>query len=136
MLYEVNLLTTVADCDQKLAEIAKDKQDLEVKKIQTERKYETAGTNTPQIETDIIGTEAEITAITPVIAGLPEGDLKRSYENKLRTLETKLYTLNLRLANYGTMALLDQAFQINCFDRSITESDVLAAAVTARKAEL
>ncbi|MCP9752357.1 hypothetical protein [Ferruginibacter sp. HRS2-29] len=136
MLYQVELLTTIADCDQKLAETAKEKQDLEVKKIQTERKYETAGENTPKIETDIIGTEAEINAIAPAIASLPEGDLKKSYENKLRTLQSKLYTLNLRLANYSTMALLEQAFQINCLERSIVEADALIAAVTARKAQL
>jgi hypothetical protein len=76
MGYSVNLLTTVADCDSctepaGVLVAEKEKADLNFKKTSAERQKNTYASNSISIDADIAATDAEIAALTPVVALLP-----------------------------------------------------------------
>jgi hypothetical protein len=88
MSYSVNLLTTVADCDSVILVAEKEKADLSFKKTSVERQKDTYASNSISIDADIAATDAEITALTPVVAALPAGAAKVDNETRLKKTRT------------------------------------------------
>ncbi|MDB5203298.1 MAG: hypothetical protein JWQ27_2707 [Ferruginibacter sp.] len=136
MNYSTILLTTIADCDALLATAASEKDDLDIRKRQLERKQENAASNSTEIDADLASVTAEIEAYEAVIAGMPEGPAKQQLISKLTKAVYKKFTLEERRANYGVLAILQQQYTIACLEKDMLETDQFVAAVTVHKATL
>ncbi len=77
--------------------------------IRKDKALETA-TN---LETESTTLDAEITALDAVIGNLPEGAIKNQMEDKKRAEENKLWSVNKRRANFGTISVVRSEALIN-----------------------
>ncbi|MCP9750689.1 hypothetical protein [Ferruginibacter sp. HRS2-29] len=136
MNYSLLKLETIEACDQKLAELTLEKEDLNVKRVQLVRRHTAAEVTAPQVTTQIAEVQLEINGLDAMIATYPDGDLKNEYLAKRSSKVARLNALTQRLEGFNDMALLDQEYEVNCIDRSLVETDVFIAAINGRKAEL
>ena len=107
--------------------------DLEFRKLSLERQRKNATSTSVSVETELLSVNAEIDALSSIIAGLPEGETKDETVFKKKKLEYKAMVLNERKDNYGVVSLVDKEFDIGCIEKQIEESDSFIAAVTAHK---
>jgi hypothetical protein len=136
MGYSVNLLTTVADCDSVILVAEKEKADLNFKKTSVERQKDSYASNSISIDADIAATDAEITALAPVVASLPPGAARDDNEARLKKLELKKFLLAQKDKNYGSVALL---MRENDLERIVNEAaavDAFIAEINTRKAAI
>ena len=136
MSYSVNLLTTVADCDWVILVAEKEKADLSFKKTSVERQKDTYASNSLSIDADIAATDAEIAALTPVIASLPAGAAKDDNETRLKKLELKKFLLAQKDKNYGSVALLMRENDLERIVKEVDAVDAFIAAINTRKADI
>jgi len=136
MSYSVNKITTVADCDLLLAWAAKEKADLEFKKLSEERLTNNYSTTSIEIDAELQSVNTEIDATTTIIATLPEGQSKEDAVKKKVKLEYKKFLLQTRKESYGVVALLEKELDLNNVTQSLAEVDAFVAAITTRKAAL
>ncbi|MCP9752801.1 hypothetical protein EGI32_17745 [Ferruginibacter sp. HRS2-29] len=129
-------MTTVADCDALLTSAGLQKQEIEIKKYQQDKKRLGITNNTLNIETERPALEAEIAAYETVIANLPEGDAKKSMESKLKKTQHKLFLLNEKSESYGSVAMNSLEFQITCIENDLVAIDDFIAQIQGRKAAL
>ena len=136
MIYNVQLLTTVEDCDAVIQSAGFDTSDLTFKKYSLEKRVSSSTTTTATLDADIPTVQAEISAYETILLNLPQGDARVNIENKLTKARYKLFLLQERKTNYGVMAILDLESQIGNIEASLAELAVFVAAVNARKAAL
>ena len=82
MSYSVNKITKVADCDLLLAWSAKEKADLNFKKLSEERLTDNYSETSVEIDAELRAVEAEISATETIIATLPAGNSKEEAAKK------------------------------------------------------
>jgi hypothetical protein len=133
MSYSVNLLTTVADCDSVILVAEKEKADLSFKKTSVERQKDTYASNSIGIDADIAATDAEIAALTPVVASLPAGAAKDDNETRLKKLELKKFLLAQKDKNYGSVALLMRENDLERIVKEVDAVDAFIADINTRK---
>jgi hypothetical protein len=136
MSYSVNLLTTVADCDSVILVAEKEKADLSFKKTSVERQKDTYANNSISIDADIAATDAEIAALTPVVASLPAGAAKDDNETRLKKLELKKFLLAQKDKNYGSVALLMRENDLERIVKEVDAVDAFITAINVRKAAI
>ena len=136
MSYSVNKITTVADCDLLLAWAAKEKADLEFKKLSEERMTNNYSTASIEIDAELQSVTAEIDATSTIIATLPDGDSKTEAGKKKVKLEYKKFLLENRKESYGVVALLEKELELTNVMQSLSEIDAFTTAINARKALL
>lgn len=136
MAYDVNLLTTAADCDTLTEVLQKEKKDLAYSKTVQLRQQENTSEDSVSVAAEIAANDAELSALDIVIAALPDGDTQRDNVSRKKKLEWRQSVLGKRKDDTGPVALLDRAYTLACIDLQIAEADVLLAAVAARKAAL
>jgi hypothetical protein len=132
MNYSIANLTLVADCNSLLAWAAREKADLNYKKITIERVSQKYAETSVGLDAEIQGVIAEIAANDTIIAALPEGPTKEEALDKKVRLEYKKFVLENRKENYGTVALLQKESELGRIDQQIVEVDAFVAAVEAR----
>jgi len=132
--YSVNQLTTVDDCNAVLTIAAKEKKDLEWKKLSFERQKDMYAENAVEVSAELAAKQAELTALDAVIANLPDGDLKDENIKKRKRTEYSIFLLNDRKANYGAVALLEKEFDLQRVLQELEETGVFIAELEARKA--
>jgi hypothetical protein len=133
MSYSVNLLTTAADCDSVILVAEKEKSDLSYRKTSVERQKDNYASNSIGIDVDIAATDAEITALIPVVQSLPPGAARDDNETRLKKLELKKFLLAQKDKNYGSVALLMRENDLERVVKEIAEVDAFIAAINARK---
>ena len=132
MSYSIANLTQVTDCNALLAWAARERADLNYKKITNERVTQKYAETAVGLEAEIQGVVAEIAATETIIAALPEGPSKEAQMDKKTRLEYRKFVLENRKENYGTVALLQKESELGRIDREIAEVDAFVAAVEAR----
>ncbi|NNT71684.1 hypothetical protein HKT18_05580 [Flavobacterium sp. IMCC34852] len=132
MNYSISNLTLVADCNSLLAWAAREKADLNYKKITIERVAQKYAETSVGLDAEIQGVIAEIAANDTIISVLPEGPTKEEALDKKVRLEYKKFVLENRKENYGTVALLQKESELGRIDQQILEVDAFVAAVEAR----
>lgn len=136
MSYSVNKITTVADCDLLLAWAAKEKADLNFKKLSEERLTNNYSNASIEIDAELQAVLTEITATETIIATLPAGTSKDDAVKKKVRLEYKKFLLENRKESYGVVALLEKELDLTNVTQSLAEIDAFSAAITTRKAAL
>jgi hypothetical protein len=136
MSYSTSKITTVADCDLLLAWAAKEKADLNFKKLSEERLTDNYSTTSVEIDAELQAVVAEIAATETIIATLPAGDSKEEAGKKKVKLEYKKFLLENRKESYGVVALLEKELDLSKVTLALAEIDAFTAAITTRKAAL
>lgn len=136
MSYSVNKITTIADCDLLLAWAAKEKADLNFKKLSEERLTTNYSTATIEIEAELQSVLTEINATETIIAALPAGNIREDAVKKKVRLEYKKFLLENRKESYGVVALLQKELDLTTVTLNLAEIDVFITAINTRKASL
>jgi hypothetical protein len=136
MTYSLALITTIADCDALIVSAQRKQRDIQYRKTAQERQYETATESGTSTEVTLASTIAEITALEPMVANLPEGPTKKELDDRLTTLKYKRFVLENRKLKYGVFAVLEKEYMIGSIDKEILEVTSYIAALEARKLEL
>jgi hypothetical protein len=136
MSYSTSKITTVADCDLLLAWAAKEKADLNFKKLSEERLTNNYSTASIEIDAELQAVLTEITATETIIAALPAGNSKDDAVKKKVRLEYKKFLLENRKESYGVVALLEKELDLTKVTLELAEIDTFTDAITTRKAAL
>jgi hypothetical protein len=136
MSYSVNLISTAADCDLLLSLSAKEKSDLEFRKLSQDRQRSSYAETAVEVETELQAVNAELAALNTIIAGLPPGQVKDDNITKQKKLELKQYLLTEKKDNYGAVALLEKEFTLARIDKELAATQEFTTALEARKAAL
>ncbi len=136
MAYSIEKITTVPDCDLVLAWAAKEKTDLNFKKLSEERLTNNYSTASVEIDAELQAVNTDIAATVTIIAALPDGNSKEDAVKRKVKLEYKKFLLENRKESYGVVALLEKELDLSRVTLELTEIDTFIDAVTARKAQL
>lgn len=136
MNYSVQNLATIADCNVLLSMAAKEKADLDFKKLTDERLTSRFTEASLQLSADLQGVIAELSATETIIAALPDGPSKEDAMDRKTRLEYKKFLIETRMESYGTVALLVKEMDLRRILRELEEVDVFIEAVTARMGQL
>lgn len=136
MSYSIDKITTVADCDLLLAWAAKEKADLNFKKLSEERLTNNYSNASIEIDAELQSVLTEIAATETIIATLPAGNSKEDAVKKKVRLEYKKFLLENRKESYGVVALLEKELDLTKVTLELAEIDAFTAAITTRKAAL
>ncbi|MDD5151855.1 MAG: hypothetical protein PHC28_15475 [Flavobacterium sp.] len=136
MSYSTSKITTVADCDLLLAWAAKEKADLNFKKLSEERLTNNYSTASIEIDAELQSVLTEITATETIIAALPAGNSKDDAVKKKVRLEYKKFLLENRKESYGVVALLEKELDLTKVTLELTEIDAFTDAINTRKGAL
>lgn len=136
MAYTVNVLTTVAECDQRLTTAG------QLRAVVLNRQQNLLLLITqlalaaPQALAELQGTTATLNGIVTMLTTLPEGPAKVKYETEKERLEYQQQVLARRVDTNGPMALLDRELDLGRITAELIEIDAFIAAVQARRAVL
>lgn len=136
MTYSVTNLTDVADCNQLLSMAAREKADLNFKKLSDERLTTRFAETSLELDADLQGVLVELTAVETIISVLPEGPSKDEALNKRTRLEYKKFLLETRKESYGSVALLEKEMDLARVLQELNEVDAFMAAITQQKITL
>ena len=136
MNYSVQNLTQVSDCDALLTWAAREKSDLNFKKLSDERLTVRFAETSQELDAILQGVLAELAATETIIAVLPDGPTKDDAINKKIRLEYKKFLLENRKESYGTVALLEKEMDLARVVQEIEEVDAFIVAVEAQKATI
>jgi hypothetical protein len=136
MSYSINKITTIADCNLLLAWAAKEKANLNFKKLSEERLTNNYSTASIEIDAELQSVITEIAATETIIAALPSGNSREDAIKKKVRLEYKKFLLENRKESYGVVALLEKELDLTKVTLELTEIDTFTNAITVRKASL
>ncbi|MBS7786621.1 hypothetical protein KIH23_04875 [Flavobacterium sp. CYK-55] len=136
MNYSINNVTDVADCNVLLSWAAKEKADLNFKKLSDERLTARYATTAAELDADLQVIMAEIAATDTVIAMLPEGSSREDAMNKKTRLEYKKFLLEVRKESNGVVALLEKEADLAGVINQLSEIDAFINLVETRKRDL
>lgn len=136
MIYSLSKITSQADCDSLIQVANKEKDDLQYRKTTVTHQNASFANTAAEVEADLNSTNAQLTALTTVIAGLPAGAVKDSNVTKQKKLELKAFLLNQKKENYGVIALLQNEMEQATIDAQIAEVDAFVLTVQTHKATL
>lgn len=136
MNYSVANLTQVADCNALLSWAARERADLNFKRISDERLTVRYGETAQELDAVLQGVLAELAATETIISVLPEGPTKEEAINKKTRLEYKKFLIETRKESYGSVALLEKEMDLARVMKELDEVDAFIAAIESRKTEL
>lgn len=136
MMYSVQNLNSVADCNVLLSMAAREKADLNFKKLSDERLTTRFAETSLELDADLQGVLAELAAVETIIAVLPDGPSQDEALNKKVRLEYKKFLIETRKESYGSVALLEKELDLARIIQELHESDAFIEAITARRASL
>lgn len=136
MDYSITNVTEVADCNVLLSWAAKEKAELNYKKISDERLTARYAANATELDAELQGVLAEITATDTIISMLPEGNSKEEAINKKTRLEYKKFLIETRRESNGSVALLEKEADLARVLQQIEEMEKFIGILEARKTEL
>lgn len=135
-MYTTSSLTTASDCDALLSMAGKDKLGYEYKLTSINYQQNVKSFSAQEIQAEKQVLEAEIQALTDIIAALPEGAYRTDQETKKMRKELQLRGLNTRNTNQGPVSLLDQQLEQKRIAAAHAETLAFIEAITARKQQL
>lgn len=135
-MYSIQKLTQVSDCDVLLSWAQREKEDLELKKLNEIKLTKNYSDTSVSIETELNSVIVQINTIDSILASLPEGAIKNDNLKKKTRLEYKKFLLEDRKVNYGVVALLEKEADVQRIVKELEELEAFIAVVTQKKATL
>ena len=136
MVYTVTALQTVADCDAQLTMANKEKNNLEYREIQLNRKQVRYAESSVEIADELAAVTTELDTVSTIVASLPEGEIKDDNLLKMKKLEVRKMVLEDRKESYGAMSLLDAQFELASVERQLLEVAEYIDAINTQKSRL
>ena len=136
IMYSLNKITTVADCNVLLTWAEKEKSDLTFKQLSVERVAVNYSSTSIEIDAVLQGVLAELTAIETIISTLAEGPTKEDLVKKKTRLEYKKFLLENRRESYGSVALLEKELDLERINKELDEVEGFIITITDHKATL
>lgn len=133
MSYSTALLTTAADCDLLIGLANKVEGDLEFRKLSLQRQQTSYTENSVEVNSELDAVTAELTALTSIIASLPDGTNKEEQITKKKKAELKQYLLSQKKDEYGSVALLNKEYELGRIERELEETQTFITALEERK---
>ena len=136
MSYTVQSLKTKADCQELINNAATEEGNLAFKKTTLERKQDSSALNAMDIDGDLIGVSAELSALEAAFATMPAGKAKDEMQSRITTVAYRKFTLEKRRKQNGVLVQLQKEYETRCVDLAIAENEAYVLALSNRKAEL
>jgi len=136
MAYSVSKLKTKAQCDELIAKVQKQKADLQFEQTSVNHQQGNFSGNNSEVEIELQSINTEITGVNTIVATLPEGKTKDNYLKKQASLVHRQLVLEGKIEDYGSIAQLQNEFEIAQLALQIAEADKFLAELQTRKAEL
>lgn len=133
MAYNVNLLTTEAECDQLISMSNDTKSDFQFAQTNLTKRNNDRLRSSAKLTATLATVSAQITAFTAARNAMPDGPDKDAMNSRLRRLNDRMENLEESRNKAGAVSLLDNELERNMIDAQITEIDDFLVAVTARK---
>lgn len=135
MTYSLAKITTKADCDELIADVQKEKSNLEFQQTALQHQEENFD-DVAGFEGELGAITTELTGLSGIIATLGDGKTKDGYLKRQAALTLRKIILTGKKDSYGVTALIKSEFEQAQTALQITEAATLIAALEARKAEL
>ncbi|MDQ2771120.1 MAG: hypothetical protein M3Y54_11550 [Bacteroidota bacterium] len=136
MSYSISLLKTWAECDAVLAYCASKQSLLNFHNTVADRRAENLTLSATSAASELVGLEAYIAAMTPVVPTLPPGKDRDKQTNDLRLKTDRRDTLVARQGQSGPEALVESQLDQALVDLQLPEVQSLIDQVTAHRATL
>lgn len=136
MVYTVSLLSTKADCTALLNIANAEKDGMVYRRTGLQRQSQTASLTSLEIESSLAAVNAELSALTAILATLPPGPTYDENLVRKTKADYKKFLLEQRRSNYGPIAMVEKEYDIACLEEAIIETDAFIASLTARRDEL
>jgi len=136
MVYSLNLLKTWAQCDLVLAMAAEKRKTLVFRDTEGDFRTDNTGKTATDLTNELTSLNAYITAMTPVVAGLPESKERTESTDELRKKTDRRDELVSRQGKAGGEKLVERELGQALLEPQLPIIDDLVAQVTAHRATL
>lgn len=136
MGFTTEMISTADDCDLLLSLAAKEKGDLDFRKLSLQRQRNSYAETAVEVDAELLAVTAELNALNTMIPTLPNGDAKDDNIGRQKRLELRQFQLTQRKDNYGVVAQLVKEFEQARLDKELLAVQEFTTAVQERKAEL
>lgn len=136
MSFTTDMISSADDCDLLLSLAAKEKGDLDFRKLSLQRQRSSYAENAVEVEAELQSANSELAALNTIIASLPDGDTKDDNVTRQKKLELKQFLLKQKKDDYGAVALLIKEFGQARLEKELLAVQEFTTAVQDRKAEL
>lgn len=136
MIYSVEKLSTVAECDIVLSTIAEKKAGILYRKGLVAHRQALVAKSSAEITSELASLAIEIAGLENMVATLPEGSRKKDAQSDLDKAAFRKKVLLGRMEEQGTPALLNIELELGQLEVQDAELATAETAVTARKAAL
>jgi hypothetical protein len=136
MAFTLQNLQSIAECDELVAIVSRERRCLENRKESLEIRNENFQESSSDFEADMAKINSELGYLTSVIPNMPEGEKKEAMITDQLALTVRQRQLNQRRANYGAIGLLQRELDIDLLGRSIIAYNEFIAAVNTHKSTL
>ncbi len=133
MAYNVEQLTTAAECDQLISTANDTKSDFQFAQTNLTKRNNDRLRSSAKLTATLATVSAQITAFTAARDAMPDGPDKDAMNSRLRRLNDRMENLEESRNKAGAVALLDNEMERSMIDAQIIVIDDFLVAVTTRK---
>jgi len=133
MEYTTNTLQSVAECDELLALVSREKRGMEIRRNSLSFRNETLEESSEDFLADIAQANSELEYLNDTIPNMPEGNKKEEMITDQLLLTAKLRKYNARRENFGPIGLLQRQLDVEMLNNNVAEIDEFIAAINTRK---
>lgn len=133
MPYNVEQLTTAAECDQLISTANDTKSDFQFAQTNLTKRNNDRLRSSAKLTATLATVSAQITAFTAARDAMPDGPDKDAMNSRLRRLNDRMENLEESRNKAGAVALLDNEMERSMIDAQIIVIDDFLVAVTTRK---
>lgn len=135
IIQKIAALGTSAECDALEQILTDDQSAAETEVSVLEQKLKDVQKTGAESKVKFLKSTNELNVLT-TITSTADAEVKKEYEEELKSLDLKVLRLTKKLQNYGDVAAIEVAFDIKIKQMVIAEIQTAITAVKARKAEL
>jgi hypothetical protein len=136
MAYSIINLQSIAECDELLAIVSRERRGMENRKESLEIRNENMQESSTDYEADLASMNSELNHLNTTIPTMPEGAKKEAMITDQIILTGRIRLLNQRRSNFGTMGILQRELDIELLERGISAYDEFIDGVNTHKATL
>ena len=136
MAYTLSNLQSIAECDELVAIVSRERRGLENRKESLEIRNENFQESSSGFEADLAKITSELSYLASAIPNMPDGEKKEDMITDQLILTARQRQLNQRRANYGAIGLLQRELDIELLNKSLLAYDEFIESVNTHKASL
>lgn len=137
MVYSLNRLMTIADCDI-IIQLATDEKDFLVhKQTNVDYNVDSYTGRSDEVEAALTATNTELVALEAAYPTMPVGSKgERDMEKRIQALKYQKFLLEKRSDSYNALQVIQRELELGRVEAELAEIDTFIAAVEAHKVTL